>query len=504
MTRPGTYDRPAPSTAARPAPALAGTPDGMAEVLRLVTAALTETAAGDRSRGGPAPAGGPDTVTAGTASALGPVLPDVGVGADPALRTLARSVAVGSVNPAHPYCVAHLHAPPLAVAVAADLVAGVLNASLDSWDQAPSTSALERTVTGELARLAYPVSPAPDALVTTGGTESNLVATLLARERVRLAGRPDAQSALRLVCGDNAHHSVPRAAWQLGLPPALVVPSRDGVLHPVDVAAALAGVDTPVLLVATAGTTDRGALDPLPALAGLARSRGAMFHVDAAYGGALLLSERRRALLTGLDRSDTVGLDLHKLGWQPLAAGLLAVRDAGWLAPLDLTADYLNADDDVAAGLPSLLGRSIRTSRRADVLKIAVTLRALGRSGLGDLVDRCCDLARAFAAEVRARPSVQLREVPMLSTVLFRPAPARPGGRVADDLITEVRRRLLHRGVAVLGRATLPGPHGDESWLKVTVLNPYTTIGELAALLDLVEATYADLCDDRTDQEETT
>ncbi|RKN47948.1 aspartate aminotransferase family protein [Micromonospora endolithica] len=475
----------------------------MAEVLRLVTAALAETAAGDRGRGGPAPAGGPDAVTAGTAAAVAPVLPDVGVGAEPALRTLARSVAAGSVNPAHPYCAAHLHAPPLAVAAAADLVASVLNASLDSWDQAPSTSALEAMVTGELARLAYPAAPAPDALVTTGGTESNLVATLLARERAR-GGRPDAPATLRVVCGDNAHHSVPRAAWQLGLPPAVVVPSRDGVLHPSDVAAALAGLDAPVLLVATAGTTDRGALDPLPALAGLARSRGAMFHVDAAYGGGLLLSRRRRALLTGLDRADTVGLDLHKLGWQPLAAGLLAVRDTGWLAPLDLTADYLNADDDVAAGLPSLLGRSIRTSRRADVVKIAVTLRALGRTGLGDMVDRCCDLARAFAAEVRARPTVQLRESPALSTVLFRPASAGAGDRVADDLVTEVRRRLLDRGAAVLGRATLPGPHGDESWLKVTLLNPYTTTGELAALLDLVETTHADLRDDRADQEETT
>ena len=96
-------------------------------------------------------------------------------------------------------------------------------------------------------------------------------------------------------------------------------------------------------------------------------------HVDAAYGGGALFSDTRRGLLAGLDRADTVALDLHKLGWQPLAAGLLAVADGTLLAPLSLRAEYLNADDDTGAGLPDLLGRSFRTSRRPDAVKIATT-----------------------------------------------------------------------------------------------------------------------------------
>jgi L-2,4-diaminobutyrate decarboxylase len=483
-----------------PAPAdrLAGGVGGPAEVDRLVRLALTATMAGERDRGGPAPAGGPAAVDAMLAQELPTALPAEGIGAEAALTGLARSVAAGSVNPAHPHCAAHLHAPPLAAAAAADLVASMLNASLDSWDQAPATSTVERAVTQALAGLAYPDASAPDALITTGGTESNLVALLLARERAGRSGR-----ALRVVYGDNAHHSVPRAAWLLGLPPPVSVASRDGVLHAEDVADALAGGTGPVVIVGTAGTTDRGALDPLPALADLAAAHGAMFHVDAAYGGGLLFTEQRRALLAGLDRADTVGLDLHKFGWQPLAAGVLAVRDATWLAPLDITADYLNADDDVAAGLPDLLGRSIRTSRRADALKIAVTLRALGRTGLGRLVDRCCTLAEEFAETVRARPTMELLQAPSLSTVLFRPAAARVIGEPrASRLVSEVRRRLLHAGTAVLGRATLRTPDGAaQCWLKVTLLNPHATPEQLNTLVSIVEQTCIEVLLDPDDED---
>ena len=138
------------------------------------------------------------------------------------------------------------------------------------------------------------------------------------------------------------------------------------------------------MVVATAGTTDTGAIDPLGALADVvaatARTAPSLLHVDAAYGGPLLFSDRHRTRLAGVERADSVTLDLHKLGWQPVAAGLLTVPDRAALAPLAHRADYLNADDDTEAGLPDLLGRSLRTTRRPDVLKIAVTLRALGRA----------------------------------------------------------------------------------------------------------------------------
>ena len=141
--------------------------------------------------------------------------------------------------------------------------------------------------------------------------------------------------------------------------------------------------------------------------------------------------------------------------------------DSAWIAP----------DDDTEAGLPDLLGRSLRTTRRPDVFKIAVTLKALGREGLGALVDQVCAHAREFAHLVAAHPGFELYAPPTISTVLFRPA------HWSDDAVADVRRTLLTQGHAVLGRARPDG----RLWLKATLLNPHTTAGDLAALLKLVE-----------------
>ncbi|MFH8725970.1 pyridoxal phosphate-dependent decarboxylase family protein [Streptomyces termitum] len=451
---------------AAPPPPLAARPTSLS---RLLGIALDALRTGAEERGGPLPAGGPRAVTARVRDTLGAVLPETGTGQDEALRTLVHLLAAGAADPAHPLCAAHLHTPPLAVAAAADLAAAALNPSMDSWDQAPAASALEAEVTAVLAAEVFPAAGRPDALVTTGGTESNQLALLLARERLG--------PGTTVVTGAHAHHSVRRAAWLLGLPAPLVLPAPRGVLDPGELDRALAAADGPVLAAATAGTTDEGLIDPLPELAEVCERHGADLHVDAAYGGPLLFSRAHRPLLDGLDRARTVTLDLHKLGWQPVAAGLLAVRDPGDLAALAHTADYLNADDDTEAGLPDLLGRSLRTTRRPDVLKAAVTLRALGRSGLGALVDLCLERARDLADLVEKAPGLDLRDRPVLTTVLFRPAGA------ADEEVARIRRTLLADGRAVLGRATADG----RLWLKATLLNPHTTPDDLARLVTLVE-----------------
>lgn len=149
--------------------------------------------------------------------------------------------------------------------------------------------------------------------------------------------------------------------------------------------------------------------------------------------------------------------------------------DSAALRPLDHRADYLNAADDTEAGLPDLLGRSLRTTRRPDILKIAVTLKALGREGIGALVEAVCDRAHTLADLVEQHPGLELHARPTISTVLFRP-------RGADDQqVASVRRHLMHQGRAVLGRATADG----RLWFKATLLNPHTRPEDLAALLAL-------------------
>ncbi|TDV55291.1 pyridoxal phosphate-dependent decarboxylase family protein [Actinophytocola oryzae] len=432
---------------------LAGGVAGTKPVRELVTVALDAMAAAVPA--GPVPRGGPAAVVAADLD----LLPDVGIGEVPALDQLSRLLVAGSVDPTHPWCAAHLHGPPLAVAAAADLVASILNPSMDSWDQAPSASELERVLTRALARLVGH----DDALITSGGTESNLLGLLMARERFGW---------VQPVCGRTAHHSVARAAWLLGLPEPLLVDCEDGRLRVDHLTELLAGLDGPAVVVATAGTTDTGAVDPIARIR--AAAPDAWLHVDAAYGGAVLFSDRLAPLLDGVADADSVGMDLHKFGWQPIAAGVFTSRRP--LSALDVTADYLNAADDTEAGLPDLLGRSLRTSRRPDAFKIAVTLRALGRQGIGLLVEQCCAAAAGVADLVDAHPGLTLWARPELSTVVFRPVGA------DDAEVAAIRRELLDDGTAVLGRAAVDG----RLWLKLTLLRPGATAPEYADLLDLV------------------
>ncbi|MEI5099983.1 aminotransferase class V-fold PLP-dependent enzyme [Streptomyces sp. PmtG] len=458
----------------RTPPPLAGGAQGADALRPLLTTVLNALQQGAKDRAGPLPPGGPTTVATHLREAVGTLLPTHGTGAETALHTLVHALAAGAADPAEPLCAAHLHCPPLALAAAADLAASALNPSLDSWDQAPAASTLEALLTHTLA---HEVHGQGDALITTGGTESNQLALLLAREHATTHHRP-----LHILTGANAHHSVHRAAWLLGLPTPHTVPTPNGVLDPTALADALnhhTGHGHHLLVTATAGTTDAGLIDPLTPIADLCQAHGARLHIDAAYGAGLLFSHTRRTQLHGLHRADTVTLDLHKLGWQPAAAGILTLRDPTDTHALNHRADYLNADDDTTAGLPDLLGRSLRTTRRPDALKIAVTLKALGRTGLGTLVDRVCDQAQHFADHIAAHPHFELYDKPTLSTVLFRPTGA------DDHHIAHIRRTLLTHGTAVLGRAQLDG----RRWLKATLLNPHTTPDDLTTLLTLVEGT---------------
>ncbi|WP_369354847.1 aspartate aminotransferase family protein [Streptomyces sp. cg2] len=491
----------APASSGAPHTALSGGtggPGALTPLLRTVLAALAE---GAGRRGGPLAAGTPAELAADVARVFAEA-----DGGD-ALRRLTDVLAHGSADPADPACAAHLHCPPLAVAVAADLAVSALNPSQDSWDQAPAATALETLLLGELAQLVG-YDPAEAAgVLTSGGTESNLMGLMLARDRVlgretgrqiELSGVPGSGPRPRIFTSAAAHFSVQRSAALLGLGEDAVVPVPvDDQLRmkPKALAAALSACvaegDLPVAIVATAGTTDTGAVDPLRTCASLAAQYGAWLHVDAAYGGGALLSDRLAPLMGGIALADSVSLDWHKLGWQPVAAGIFLVKRAETYASLARRAVYLNPQDDEEAGYPSLLGLSLRTTRRADAFKIAVTLRTLGREGLGRLVDACHELAHSGAAAVRAHPRLELHADPVLTAFLFRYLPENPehtDPEHIDRINAALRRRLLREGRAVVGRTELPGGGPGRVRLKLTLLNPHTTTDAVQRLLDAVVA----------------
>jgi L-2,4-diaminobutyrate decarboxylase len=485
-----------------PAIALAGGTAGPAALRPLLASVLDGLVDGAASRGGPLPSGTPQHLASVVAAALSHTDPEAAAG----LYRLTALLAHGSADPADPACAAHLHCPPLALAVAADLAVSALNPSLDSWDQSPAATTLETVVLQELATMVG-YDPATSAgVLTSGGTESNFLGLMLARDHVLslAGGQPTELHGLppgctpRIFASASAHFSVQRAAALLGLGEHAVVtvPVDDDLrMRPDALARALCeAVDrghTQVAVVATAGTTDTGAIDPLHQIADLAAEHGAWMHVDAAYGGGALLSDQLRPLLAGIARADSVSLDWHKLGWQPTAAGIFLVQHAESYAPLARNSVYLNPPDDEEAGYSSLLGRSLRTTRRADAFKIAVTLAVLRREGLGELVDTCHHLAWHAAKAVATHPALELHTEPILTTTVFRYLPQRSGQSspaAIDAANAALRRRLLREGRAVVGRTELPGTGPGRIRLKFTLLNPHTTPADVGELVDAVAA----------------
>ncbi|RMI46280.1 aminotransferase class I/II-fold pyridoxal phosphate-dependent enzyme [Streptomyces triticirhizae] len=491
---------------------LAADPEGIVEVGRLVSELTSEAAKALRRRGGPLPPLTPVELAHVVDAQLpeGP-LPREGGGRD-AVLALARAYASYTVDLADPRAAAHLQPPALGVATATDVLASAFNASVDTWDSGPIAVELESRLVRALTALAG-YGPRADGVLTPGGTASNLQALLIARDTALRAQRDIRGEGLAglatrpvVYCSELAHFSVARACAVLGLGEDAVRPvpadaHRRMTAEALELALAeRTEEELPIAVVATAGTTDYGSIDPLPELAAVAERHGVRLHVDAAYGGGALFSDRLRPLLAGIEAADSITIDLHKTAWQPAAASVLLVRDAADLtASTGLRVAYLNPDDDGAAGYDGLLGHSLATTRRADALKVVATFLALGQRGVGAMLEACHDLATFAAEAIAARPRLRLTATPVLTTVVFRYVPEHgtSGGTGegpadaarADAINGALRRRLLLQGRALIGRTddVAEDATGGRVRLKLTLLNPQATRDDIQELLTAVE-----------------
>jgi L-2,4-diaminobutyrate decarboxylase len=419
------------------------------------------------------------------------------------IAEILRVVVSNSVSLSHTNTAAHLHCPPLLAALAAEVVISVLNQSMDSFDQAPIATVIEQKLIRWLCAAAGLPANA-DGTFTTGGSQSNYMGLLLARDRflrerwnwsAQTSGLPPEARRLRIFCSEVAHFSVEKAASQLGLGTDAVVRVAVDECFRMDPDALRTALnDThaqgllPMAIVATAGTTDFGSVDPLTELAPLAQGAGAWLHVDAAYGGALLFSARYRDRVRGLESADSVGIDFHKLFWQPIPCSAFLLRDARHFDSIKLYVDYLNPKFHEDEGIPNLVTTSLLTSRRFDALKLWISFQTLGRANLAAMIDRTIKLAEHAARVVRATPRLELLCEPQLSTVVFRYIPSAVE-LDSDRINANLRQHLFDRGLAVIGHTRVR----NRQCLKLTCMNPTTSEGQMEELIRLVVDTGKEL-----------
>ena len=425
----------------------------------------------------------------------GEVCPTFGV-SEEVLQERVAILLRNSVKPWHPFTAAHLHTPVLACSLAAEAIIGAFNQSMDSFDQAPAASVLEQKVIRWLCELVG-LRDTASGTFTAGGTQSNYMGLLLARDHfllskmgwaVRERGLPPEASRIRFLCSEVAHFSVEKSAIQLGLGTQAVrkiVCDEAFRMRPEALRAEIAGMRVeglwPAAIVATAGTTDFGSIDPLPEISAIARDEDIWLHVDAAYGGALLLTDRYRERLAGVEQSDSVTIDFHKAFFQPISCSAFLVSDQRRFETIRVNADYLNSEERELEGVPDLVTRSVLTTRRFDALKLWMSLQALGQEQFGAMIERLADLAQAAAQHIRDSADLDLVTTPQFGTVVFRFRAATAEARRVNQRVPEL---LFAEGLAVVGHTVVRG----EPALKLTLCNPATKEWQVRELLDKISA----------------
>jgi sulfinoalanine decarboxylase len=408
------------------------------------------------------------------------VLPEVAPGveglAPSALLDDLQLVMDGAFNPVHPGSMAHLDPPPLTASVAADLICAGLNNNLLAEELSPSLSRLERSLCGWMAaRLG--LGDQAGGVAASGGSLSNLMALVVARQQRALMGVDQAL----VFCSADAHVSIAKALAVMGLPASALRPiavDGQGALCLDQLADALDQADSagmPVLaVVATAGTTVRGAVDPLAPIAALCQPRGIWLHVDGAIGAVFGLSSSHQALVPDLGVADSLTVNPQKLLGITKTSSLLLLRQPEALSSCFATGlPYMEPSwADAHGGECGLQG-----TRPAEVLKLWLGLRQLGLQGIEQLLDGAVS-RRVALQDLLASLPLELSSGP-LHLLAFTPEGL--DAAAAELWSQQTRQRLLERQL-MLSRPLYRGRHH----LKAVLGNPYTSSAELQSVAELV------------------
>jgi len=412
-------------------------------------------------------------------SVLPPVEPeDHGLAPEMLLADL-QLVMDGAFNPNHPGALAHLDPPPLPASVAADLICAGLNNNMLAEELSPSLSRLERSLTAWLAeQLGLPAGSG--GVAASGGTLSNLMALVAARRQRGLA--IDGRAVV--VASIDAHVSLAKALAVMGLPPEALRPvpvDSQGRLDPTALEVELDQLERaglPVIaVVATAGTTVRGAVDPLSAIAGICQRRGLWLHVDGAIGAVFGLVPAHRHRVAGLEQADSITINPQKLlGITKTSSLLLLARPQELVEAFHTGLPYMEPSWGGSHGGES----GLQGTRPAEILKLWLGLRQLGLVGIRAVLDGAIQRRRQLQALLTPNERLQLVGG-SFHLLAFTPKQLDAAGSQAWS--DRTRQRLLQEQL-MLSRPHYAGRHH----LKAVLGNPHTNPAHLENLARVVHA----------------
>lgn len=371
----------------------------------------------------------------------------------------------------------------------ADFLAAIDGSNLGGGDT--GANLVDRQVTDWLRQMMGFPDTASGALVS-GGSMANIIGLMAARNAMagidlHQEGLADMTRPLRFYASDQVHSCHMKAMNLLGLGGKALCRIPSDAAFRMDLAALRGAIAadrayglTPACVIATAGTTNTGAIDDLTALADLCRAEGLWLHVDGCIGALLRIAPRNRHLVDGMERADSLALDLHKGLHAPFDVGCALLRDRRvHRQTFAESAEYLQTMTRGLAATEFLHDYTLETSRGFRALKVWMMLREHGTAGFGQIIDRTVAQAQHLTRRIAAEPDLTLMAPTATTVVCFRHD---PGGLTEAGLKahnTEIMLRLQESGVAVISDTTLRGQHA----LRVAICNHRTRNSDLDLML---------------------
>ncbi|MCQ2981428.1 MAG: aspartate aminotransferase family protein [Treponemataceae bacterium] len=476
----------------------------MAQTAQAVADAITDS----KAYVGPVPA------DLQKAIAVDSLLPENGLGWDAVFERLKKQILPNFLRTSSTDYMPHLHSAVTLESVAAELILSTFNQSMDSWDQAPVATEVEVAVVQFLCQLyGYDVTKA-DGVFTSGGSQSNQTALILARDwfcntvlnyDVKKHGLPENFRKMRMYTSEISHFSMEKTSHIMGMGYECVVKVPVDAHKKMDIAALKkliaedkAAGNIPYCVVATVGTTDFGSIDDIDAIRELCDENHMWLHADAAYGSGVILSDKYRNRVEFLKKADSITVDFHKMFMQPISCSAVLVKDGTTFDALTIHADYLNRTEDEEDGYTNLVDKSLQTTRRFDALKVWVSFQTRGKDGWSELITTCMENAQYLQSRLAGDTDFVTITEPEISSVVFRlsesfcgPEPANktgldgtPSDEPWCDIVNKkVRRHLIHQEGVIIGQTVSNG----HVCLKFTLLNPLVSHEKLDGLLTLIK-----------------
>jgi glutamate/tyrosine decarboxylase-like PLP-dependent enzyme len=428
----------------------------------------------------------PTTRLADLRAALGGPLPLNPIDPATVVDALARAAEPGLVTTTGPRYFGFVTGGALPATVGAEWLTAAWDQNAALYVMSPAASVVEEVAGAWLLEL-LGLPPASSVGFVTGCHMANVTALAAARhELLRRAGW-DVEAdglqnapALNAVVGAEVHVSVIGALRLVGIGSRQVVrveADGQGRMRPDALADTLDRISGPTMVCAQAGNVNTGAFDPLNAIADLTRRHGAWLHIDGAFGLWAAASGELKHHVAGVERADSWATDAHKWLNVPYDSGLVfTAHPAAHRAAMSMSAAYLLRSADEPR---EPMDWTPESSRRARGFAVYAALRSLGRSGVADLVDRCCRLARRFADRLREAPTIQILNDVVLNQVLVRVVPPE---RDADAATRDALARVQEERVCWLGGTRW---HNMDA-MRISVSNWSTTEADIDLSADSI------------------